>query len=159
MAEEAAFVLRIAEAPRDLLLYSVFADWLEDRGDWRVIYLRAIKGEPEVDRREDSFWVSWKSEGLSLRFGLESFDFVVLYAEGADGFNQFRGDLPWGLSFSDVREDVERKLGRPDISSGEGVIPFWAGYDRLGVMVSYRSENVRFMGNPIHHIVVDKRRE
>jgi uncharacterized protein (TIGR02996 family) len=159
MAEEAAFVLRIAEAPTDLLLYSVFADWLEDRGDPRAVYLRAIQGEPEVDRREDCFWVSWKSEGLSLGFGLQSFDLVLLYAEGADEFRQFRGDLPCGLSFPDVRQDVESKLGKAEYYGGDGLIPLFADYSRLGMMVWYWSENVSLMNNKIHHIVIGKQRE
>ncbi|GLR13039.1 hypothetical protein GCM10007907_18290 [Chitinimonas prasina] len=38
---------------------------------------------------------------------------VFLYAEGKDGYSQFKGNLPMGLSFSIDIKDIGKKLGSP----------------------------------------------
>jgi hypothetical protein len=104
---------------------------------------------------EKGFFHSWKSKGISLWFNERNrLQTIFLYAEGADGFRQYRGELPGGLRFADTRGDVEKKLGKPEEVGGEGVIAFWADYKSKGILVAYVSKDVSDLKNGIHHIVV-----
>lgn len=40
------------------------------------------------------------------------FSGVFFYSEGKDNYNQYKSDLPFGLSFNDTRQDVLMKLGQ-----------------------------------------------
>jgi len=52
-------------------------------------------------------------DGISFVIRNNKLEAIVLYSEGAYGFKQYQGQLPQGLTFSDTREAVERKLGKP----------------------------------------------
>jgi hypothetical protein len=60
---------------------------------------------------------------------------VNLFAAGTDGYSQYPGELPAGLTFADTRAHVERKLGRPRWSSGEST--YSARYPGRGIEVEY----------------------
>jgi hypothetical protein len=98
------------------------------------------------------FFYSWKSKGLSLSFVSGKLEVVFMYAEGADGFKQYQGELPAKLSFTDTRSEVEKKLGKPEVSGGDGVIPFWVVYPSEGVLVGYVSKDTKDQKNRIHHL-------
>ena len=62
---------------------------------------------------------------------------VQLYSEGYDGFCQYAGELPAGLSFADGQATAHAKLGEPTLSGkgGDsslvmGVTPPYDRYDR-----------------------------
>jgi len=44
------------------------------------------------------------------------FNGIFLYAEGKDGYSQFMGDIPYGVSFSMFRNDLISLLGDPVFS-------------------------------------------
>jgi len=81
---------------------------------------------------------------------------IELYADGADFYAQYAGELPHGLAFSDRRADVEKKLGRPPLCSGGGKQLFCAEYPTLGLTIHYLNGEVRDPANPIHHLVLTK---
>jgi hypothetical protein len=79
---------------------------------------------------------------------------VYMYAGNADGFKQYRGKLPFGLSFYDPMWKVEDKLkdpsadeklhsawkaGLPDQGDSPDHVHYWAVYKRLGLTVIYNS--------------------
>lgn len=79
---------------------------------------------------------------------------VWLYSSKADGFERYRGDLPYGLSFYDPMWRVIEKLsiveaadgaeqiawlGLPDETSSPDRVHYWASYKRLGMTVIYDS--------------------
>jgi hypothetical protein len=78
---------------------------------------------------------------------------IFFYADRADGFSAFSGELPGGLTWSDTRADVERKLGAPQVSGGNGAIPFWSGFQG-GVSVTYRDTSTTAQDNPLHHVAL-----
>lgn len=61
---------------------------------------------------------------------------VQLFADGFQGYNGFRGELPEGVSFRDSRAEVRARLGTPSASGGGGVDPYlgpirmWDRFDR-----------------------------
>jgi hypothetical protein len=69
-----------------------------------------------------------KAEGFSLAFRDDTFEddvsvapardelifhAVFLYAEGEDGYTQYRGAIPGGIRFDDTRAAIEAALGAP----------------------------------------------
>lgn len=119
-----------------------------------VEYRKQLEHPPSVTKFDDCFYQSWTELGLSFRFKNDLLAAIFLYAEGADGFKQYGGELPERLRFSDTRRDIEKKLGNPQESGGEGVIPFWAGYPSKGVEFHYTSKDIQSLGNTIHHITI-----
>ena len=80
-------------------------------------------------------------------------DTVYLYSRNAEGFQKFRGKLPFGLTFYDPMWQVEHKLsnlngddqvtawntGLPDEASSPDHMHYWAVYKDLGLTVIYNS--------------------
>ena len=77
---------------------------------------------------------------------------VWLYANNAEGFNRYRGKLPFGLTFYDPMWLVEEKLsavevdessqvayesGLPDEGSSPDHLHYWAVYEHLGLIIIY----------------------
>jgi hypothetical protein len=77
---------------------------------------------------------------------------VYLYSGHADGFNRYRGELPFGLTFYDPMWRVEEKLsavdaedtsqathelGLPDEGGTPDHFHYWAVYERFGMVVIY----------------------
>lgn len=94
-----------------------------------------------------------KSAGMAL--GLDSGQIVKtvwLYANNSEGFNRYRGKLPFGLTFYDPMWLVQKKLstvevdetsqtiyesGLPDEGSSPDRLHYWAVYEQLGLIVIY----------------------
>ena len=111
------------------------------RGDEIQKWLSEIGDSPEIDKYDDCFYYSFKQKGVSLRFDTtEALTTVFLYSEGADGFRQYQGELPFKLSFVLSRKEIESFLGKPDKSGGEGVINYWVNYTSKGISLTYNSK-------------------
>lgn len=115
---------------------------------------KQLKGDPIIDKFEKSFYYSWKEHGLTFLFERGNVRTIFFYADGADGFQQYRGKLPEGLRFTDVRRDVEKKLGAPEISEGGGVGRVWVVYPKTGVSITYVSKDVNDQASKIHHVTL-----
>lgn len=97
-------------------------------------------GAPEIDRSSGTCYYNFKSTGISLKLDAQDeLDTIVLYAEGADGFQQYKGDLPLGLTFQLTRKEIEGILGPPD-SSGGGAINIWTSYLSKGLVITYNTK-------------------
>lgn len=98
-----------------------------------------------------------KSKGVELHMGGingTTVLHILLFAQGADGYSQYQGELPYGLSWSDTRAEVEQKLGLPSKSFGEGRLPYSVLYEDLGLQVNYDTPSMEDMSARIHHLVV-----
>jgi len=65
-------------------------------------------------------YVERKSEGVAFSFRNDLrddrayvLDGVFSYSEGKDGYTEYRGALPSGISFSNSRDDILRLMGPP----------------------------------------------
>jgi hypothetical protein len=94
---------------------------------------------------KDSGMALWTDSGQIVKS-------VWLYANNSEGFNRYRGKLPFGLTFYDPMWLVEQKLstveldetsqatyeaGLPDEGSSPDHLHYWAVYERLGLIVIY----------------------
>jgi hypothetical protein len=111
-------------------------------------------GTPEIDRFSDSYYYNFKPAGISLRFNTQDqLDAIFFYSEGADGFSQYHGDLPYGLSFQNTRREIESILGPPDASGG-GAIDIWTSYHSKGVGITYNTKQSDDLNARMHHISI-----
>lgn len=80
---------------------------------------------------------------------------LMLSAGGSEGNLQYPGKLPSGLAFSDLRKDVEKKLGAPIYSGGgySGLV-YFAAYPQLGMIIFYTKDKPRDPDNPIDRILL-----
>jgi hypothetical protein len=91
---------------------------------------------PRLAGLPDSIYVNSYELGISLSFRLPGagLQAVHLYAEGQDGFRQYRGSLPERLTLTMSRGEVEARLGRPNkMRAG------YSYYPRLGLSITYAS--------------------
>lgn len=113
-------------------------------------------GEPDVRTFEDCFFYCWPRSGLDVGFDERGMTTAIfLYAAGADGHRQYEGEMPEGLRFTHCRCDVENTLGRPPITGGDDLIPFWARYPDKGLQIHYVSKSTYDLRNRIHHITFE----
>jgi hypothetical protein len=115
------------------------------------VFLDSIGSAPKIDRYEASeyqgkkiaatSYYSFQDKGLSIRLDERGFiTSIFFYAEGVDGFRQFRGFLPYGLEFTMTRADVEKTVGIAASYGGGGVINLWAKYPAKKMSITYDSK-------------------
>lgn len=73
------------------------------------------------DDHKGHAYLNFRESGVSLSYEKRtgSFQSIFLYGNGRDGFSEYRGLLPAGLTFHNTREEVHHKLGEP-VRSGPG---------------------------------------
>jgi hypothetical protein len=120
-------------------------------------FLDSVGATPEISRYEESSfqgkkipattYYSYKEKGLSIRLDERGFiTTIFFYAEGADGFRQYRGGLPYGISFTMTRTEVEKAIGRASRYDGSGRFNFWASYPAKKMSLTYDSVSQTDMG-------------
>jgi hypothetical protein len=78
-------------------------------------------GSPKISEDVDRSYYEFPASGLSLMFGADSrLAAVHFYSQGRDGYSQYRGQLPQGLTFLLRQRDVIERLGLPESSGGGG---------------------------------------
>jgi hypothetical protein len=114
----------------------------------------------EIYRHQYGYYYSYKKKGVSLKFDDTQNGFVlteiILYNEASNGFSKYDQTLPENLTFSDTRSSVEKKIGKPKETGGEGMIPFWASYSHLGFIVTYKSMSITDMNNEIFFVTIKR---
>ena len=100
--------------------------------------------QPKIRKSKKESYHSFLDDGVSLRFDRKSaLKTICLYPGGREGFSKYQGALPSGVTFSDGRDEVVRKLGAPTASGGGGrsalygVVPQWVRYDLSGYTVHF----------------------
>jgi hypothetical protein len=123
--------------------------WLSELGDL-----------PEIRKFDDAYYYSYKSKGISLNFDTkDTLINIFLYAEGVDGFQQYQGVLPFKLSFTKNRKEIEASIGKPEITGGAGVINYWGDYTSKGFGITYNSkrlDNLKTEINTISIFLIEK---
>src|SRR5688572_1813565 len=85
----------------------------------------------------DRFHLQMPSHGIGF---VADFDgrvsTIFFYSEGMDGYREFSGSLPEGISFRESQSVIHRRLGQPSASGGGKAVQFlgntrkWDRYDR-----------------------------
>jgi hypothetical protein len=97
-------------------------------------------GTPEKFGNDDRYYYDYKSKGIRLVFTrTRRLNIISLYSEGVDGYRQYKGNLPYGLSFQSSRKEIESILGTPNMSS-EGVSGYQTSYHSKGIDISYNTK-------------------
>ena len=63
------------------------------------------------------------------------------YAEGADEFRQYHGELPYGLNFTLARREVERAIGLGTVGGGSEYVNVYSSYAAKKVSVTYDTKS------------------
>jgi hypothetical protein len=87
---------------------------------------RELEAEPSRSTVEDRHYLNFEERGLSLATDETSrIESIFLYAEGRDGYRQYRGNMPHGLAFDVDREASRRMLGQPSDTGGGEAVPLY----------------------------------
>ena len=85
----------------------------------------------------DRFHMDFKNSGIAFIAPLDGkVTSIQLFAEGYEGYRQYRGQLPDGLAFNASRSSVLAHLGSAPASGGGGIVQFlgkvpkWDRFDR-----------------------------
>ena len=113
-----------------------------------------------------------KEVGMSLWLDADqTVKSVYLYPSSADGFNAYKGALPFGLVARDTRASIEQKFGQPkvehapqagwtpglpDQAGSPDYIHFWAIYKRFGVTIIYNSPSASDQNASVYAILINK---
>jgi hypothetical protein len=120
----------------------------------------SLPGLPYGSVHRDGISVVAESAGVQLGVRSDALartvETMYLMAPGADGFEGYGGELPSGLSMTDTRADVERKLGRPPQSFGGADFEYCALYPRLGLAVTFATRSPRVMDKPIRDVRLER---
>lgn len=134
-----------------LLLASLLSLQADDAA--LIAVIEALGGKPRVQPSDQLGFTSIKKAGVEFRFEKKSWvdkddgplrgpwllTEVGVYAAGYEGYKQYSGSLPNGVTFESSRKEVRKALGKP-IESGGGnrfgtlVFPTW---DRFRVARKY----------------------
>lgn len=98
----------------------------------------SLNEQPTTKQIEDRIYLKFVDAGIA--FDIETADgkvaAIFLYSEGLEGYKQFSGALPEGISFSSSRSNLQSHIGKPSASGGGQIIqPFgktnvWDRFDR-----------------------------
>jgi hypothetical protein len=103
----------------------------------RSAFVLSLNEQPITEKIEDRFYMEMPASGLAFIASLERRVMAIqLHAEGYQDYKGFAGALPDGMSFSNSREAMKNRLGKPSASGGGNVIQFfgkapaWDRFDR-----------------------------
>ena len=90
----------------------------------------------------ESLYLYANDAGIQLALTKRTFlvSAIFLFAEGVEKCRQYVGDVPCGLRFAQMREDVRTLLGAPAISmnaGGEGIMAIAHDFDRYETDTHY----------------------
>lgn len=122
-------------------------------------FLDSMPGVPyAAPLDEDFLWVNHHAAGVAFNADLRDHGVVrvvMVYAGLTPAWGAYGGGLPGGVSTSDTLRDVERKLGRPPMSSGRAGTGYTADYPQSGITVSYAPRaSLRDPDAPIYSVSV-----
>lgn len=125
------------------------------RGDDIQEWLSNNNATPEIDKYDSfgCYFYSFKARGISLRFDTEDLlEGIFFYSEGADGFRQYQGRLPFGLSFMLTRKEIESILGKPDAGGSD-----WVLYKSKGIGIKYKTKRLDDLNARIYMMNIQKK--
>jgi hypothetical protein len=108
----------------------------------------------KVNNPPSSYYI-FKKHGLSFRLDrYEEVTSFFLYAEGTDGYSQYQGKLPLGLSFAHTRQQIESLLGKPSKVGGGGMANYWVVYETIDMVIGYNTKSYVDFNARIAHVVL-----
>ena len=106
---------------------------------------------------EGSYNYIYRSKGVELAFTQDDkLNGIFLFSESSSNNRQYQGKLPYNLYFTDTREEIEEKIGLPDLKGGGDVIEYYCSWNDLGISITYKNKDTNDMDNKIHHITIEK---
>ncbi|HTF02990.1 MAG TPA: hypothetical protein VK826_03160 [Bacteroidia bacterium] len=113
----------------------------------------AKSGVHTEEKFDDCYFYVFQKKGFDLRMSYgDTITTVFVFAAGADQHKKYSGELPYELKITHNRKAVEKILGTPDVTGGDGVIPYYCAWEEKGLAITYQSLDTTDMRNKIHHI-------
>ena len=134
--------------PYGNLVAALGKDWGDPKVDQLVSELGILS---QLEHIEQLAFASSRAAGVSLAFknkeyiesggqrysdkGPVSLIGIHLYSEGSEGYRQYQGELPFGLSLNDERDTVRRRVGQAPESGGgnKALGRIWPHWDRFAL--------------------------
>jgi hypothetical protein len=102
----------------------------------------------EPDDFNSDQYMTASADGIELVSNDGIIKTILLFAQGQDGHQQYKGALPAGLSFGSRRKEVTQKLGQPiDFQKDRHGMGGWVCYHCVGYCL-------QFVFNPTLEMVV-----
>jgi hypothetical protein len=108
--------------------------------------------ELEKDEELNYFTIQSFSDGIEFALNKDKLlHSIFLQSADHEGYEQYRGSIPFGLSFDLSQKDVRNKMGAPTTTGGgskstvsRDVIPYWDRYDfpEFSFNVRYKSDKI-----------------
>jgi hypothetical protein len=120
-------------------------------------FLDKLEAKPEITQSESWYTYDYKSKGIRLRFdkGNGNLLAIFLFSELTQDYRQYRGEMPYNLSFDDTRIEVEKKLGEPgSTEEGKPYINTTSQWFDKGLNVTYMTKDINDMMTKISFIVL-----
>jgi hypothetical protein len=110
-------------------------------------WMDALPGDKTVLPSDDRHYLEFMEAGVALQFDSESsiLETILLYTEGHDEYSGYQGELPNGIDFGHSRNEVRKRLGKPEKSGAadkRDQTPAWDRYNfgTYGLHVQYSED-------------------
>ncbi|OGD17416.1 MAG: hypothetical protein A2Y69_07145 [Candidatus Aminicenantes bacterium RBG_13_59_9] len=115
-----------------------------------------MKTRPEIYEGIDSYTYAFKSKGLAISIdGSGLVKMIQFFSEGAEGFTEFQGVLPYTLTFLQTRAEIESILGSPE-ESGSGIYNSWGDYASKGIGITYNTPDPNDVDARIYSVWINR---
>jgi hypothetical protein len=114
-----------------------------------------IKDHPNYKVKEikNFEYVNFNENGMCLCFQEKVLQYVYLYNDNIEGYKQYKGKIPYNVSWDLRNKQIVEKFGDTK-SKGGGSVPIWLAYKRLGVEFTFLGKIWEDLENPIIHICI-----
>jgi len=136
-------------------------DWYAQFGKKKEecpIFQKILKSEHPYEKKEfkekdnvHEYYFSY-ADGISLSFANNTFSSVFLYGKYDKKFQNYKGTLPYSLTFDMNNSDIVSFLGEPNSKSGGRTVPISISYERLGIEFTFLSPVWDLVDNKISFI-------
>jgi hypothetical protein len=92
-----------------------------------------LGNDSTISKFDDCFYISYSADGIDFRFDKDSI-LTSIFIESA-----YQGDLPYKLKYSDKKDTIEAKIGKPD-ESGTYSDCEWTSYRDKYLDIHYFSD-------------------
>ncbi len=93
-------------------------------------------------------YLSLATEGVSLVFQDGVLNSIYFYNEGIQGFQKYKGSLPY-INLGMKNKEIVEYLGDTINKGGGALMPIWLVYNQLGLEINFVGKNWTDVDNPI----------
>ncbi len=119
-------------------------------------FLDQLDEEPAIEELGpmQPYFYRFYNKGIEFYIDGDTIVWVMIYSKGVGRYTEsYSGKLPYGLTMSDTRSSVEKKLGRPAMTEFEASPQLVSYWTKKQLNVVYQSADPADMDNKIHHIM------